>query len=82
MTDNRPTHHLNVVTESTSRDGKTKARYHEIAPLWTTEKGNLSGEIPAGVTITGRLLITTAKKTAEPDTEIDGHGPEAVLSDT
>ena len=65
MSYNRPTHHLNLVTEYETKDGQIKSRYHEIAPLWTTERGNLTGEIPQGVTITGRLLITTAKRTAD-----------------
>lgn len=61
----RPSHHLNLVTEHPTKEGESKRRFHEIAPLWTTENGNLSGEIPAGMAITGRLLITTAKVTTE-----------------
>lgn len=60
--DNRPTHHLSLVTERQTKDSKPRAIYTEIAPLWPTEKGNLSGEIPAGVMITGRILITTAER--------------------
>ena len=58
---NRPTHHLSLVTEHATKDGEVKRRFHEIAPLWRTEKGNISGQIPDGMTLSGRILITTAK---------------------
>lgn len=53
----RPTHVLNVVT------GEGQAsRFTEIAGLWPTRDGNgFTGEIPAGITITGRLVILKRK---------------------
>ena len=56
----KPTHFLNIVTG----DGDT-ARFTTIAALWPTRSGGYSGEIPAGVTITGRVVITEAKAKAD-----------------
>jgi hypothetical protein len=53
---NKPTHHLTLVTGEGD-----KAVFTRISPLWATDKGNLTGTIPAGVTITGRVVIVAAK---------------------
>lgn len=54
---NKPTHYLNVVTG----DGDN-AEFTRICALWTTKSGNgFTGTIPAGVSITGRLVIQPAK---------------------
>jgi hypothetical protein len=53
MTSERPTHILNVV----SGEGKS-ARFTEVAALWPTRDGNgFTGDIPACMTITGRIVI-------------------------
>ncbi len=59
----RPSHRLVLVSErSFFRNNKpeTKTTYSEICALWPTEKGNLSGEIPAGMALTGRIIIAAA----------------------
>ena len=76
MSENRPTHHLYLVTEKTNKEGKTRAFFHEIAPLWTSEKGNLSGEIPEGMTLSGRIVVMAASRKAEAEENND-----AALSD-
>ena len=53
----KPTHFLNLVTG----EGDA-ARFTIVAPLWPTKSGGFSGEIPAGLTVTGRLVITKAKE--------------------
>ncbi len=57
MSDNKPTHYLNQV----SGEGKL-AQFTRVAALWPTKSGGFSGEIPAGVTITGRIVILSAEK--------------------
>lgn len=56
----KPTHFLNIVTG----DGDN-ARFTSIAALWPTRSGGYSGDIPAGVSITGRIVITEAKAKAD-----------------
>lgn len=58
----KPTHFLNVV----SGEGKT-AVFTRVAALWPTQNNGYSGEIPASVSITGRVVILAAKAAAEPD---------------
>jgi hypothetical protein len=58
MTNERPTHILNVV----SGEGKS-ARFTEVAALWPTKDGNgFTGDIPSGLTITGRIVILKRKE--------------------
>jgi len=59
---NKPSHYLNVVTGE-----ETNAQFTRIAPLWATSKGGYSGTIPAGVSISGRIVITAAKAAADTD---------------
>lgn len=51
MTTKRPTHRLVAI----SGEGQS-ARFTEIAVLWPAKSG-FTGEIPAGVSITGRFGI-------------------------
>lgn len=53
-----PTHNL----VSVHGEGE-KARYTQIAALWPTKRGDggLTGEIPQGITITGRVLVQPVK---------------------
>lgn len=48
----KPTHHLMTVTG----EGE-KGQFTRIAALWPTKGGGYSGEIPAGISITGRIVI-------------------------
>lgn len=76
---NRPTHRLVLVSErQIIRDHKptTRTTYSEICGLWPTEKGNLSGEIPSGMSLTGRVIITPADKAPE-----QGEPSDSYLSD-
>jgi hypothetical protein len=55
---NKPTHDLTVI----SGEGKT-AQFVRVAPLWPTKDGTgFTGEIPQGVTITGRVGILVRKE--------------------
>ena len=48
---NKPTHDLTVI----SGEGKA-AQFTRVAAVWPTKEGNgFTGEIPAGITITGRF---------------------------
>lgn len=53
---NKPTHYLNQVTG----EGRS-AVFTRVAGLWETQSGGLSGSIPEGITIAGRVVITVAK---------------------
>lgn len=57
---NKPSHYLNVVTGEDEN-----AQFTRITPLWATSKGGYAGNIPAGVSITGRIVITAAKSRDE-----------------
>lgn len=55
---NKPTHYLTSI----SGEGD-KARFTRIAPLWETKSGaGWTGEIPAGLTISGRVGIFSIEK--------------------
>lgn len=55
---NKPTHDLTLI----SGEGKT-AQFVRIAAVWPTKDGTgYTGEIPAGVTITGRFGIFPRKE--------------------
>ena len=54
---NKPTHDLCIV----SGEGKT-AIWTRVAALWPTQTGDgFSGEIPAGVMVSGRVVIQKRK---------------------
>ena len=54
---NKPTHDLTLI----SGEGKT-AQFGRIAAVWPTKDGQgFTGEIPAGVTITGRFGLFPRK---------------------
>lgn len=54
---NKPTHDLTLI----SGEGKT-AQFTRIAAVWPTKDGaGFMGEIPAGVTITGRFGLFPRK---------------------
>lgn len=54
---NKPTHDLTVI----SGEGKS-ANFVRVAALWATKDGTgFTGEIPAGVSITGRIAILARK---------------------
>ena len=64
MSNERPTHFLNIV----HGEGKT-ARFTQVAALWPTRDGDgFTGEIPAGILCTGRVVIL-ARKEREPGAE-------------
>jgi hypothetical protein len=53
----KPTHDLTVI----SGEGKS-ATFTRIAPLWPTKDGSgFTGEIPEGITITGRFAVLARK---------------------
>jgi hypothetical protein len=57
MSNNRPTHYLKAI----SGEGKS-SHFTTIASLWPTKDGTgFTGEIPANVTVTGRIAILAAK---------------------
>ena len=64
----KPTHDLVAI----SGDGRT-ATFTRVAALWPKKDGGsgFTGEIPAGVTITGRIAILARKDQAEGDSESD-----------
>lgn len=53
---NRPTHDLCAV----NGEGD-EAEFTRVAPLWPTKTGGFAGSIPAGISITGRIVITKRK---------------------
>ncbi len=54
---NKPTHDLTQI----AGEGKN-AQFTRVAALWPTKDGaGFTGEIPAGVTITGRIAILARK---------------------
>lgn len=73
MAENKPSHRLLLVSDRLDRYGKSKTQFTEICGLWTNEKGTISGNIPAGMMLSGRLAIVSA----------DSETPEEpALSDT
>ncbi|WP_142640229.1 hypothetical protein [Sphingomonas sp. IC081] len=53
----KPTHDLTLI----SGEGKS-AQFTRVAALWPTKDGTgFTGEIPAGVTITGRVAVLARK---------------------
>lgn len=61
----KPTHDLTVI----SGEGRN-ATFTRVAALWPTKDGTgFTGEVPAGVSITGRVAILARK-------EQDGDEPE------
>jgi hypothetical protein len=53
----KPTHDLTAI----SGEGKS-ANFVRIAPLWPTKDGSgFTGEIPEGITITGRFAVLARK---------------------
>lgn len=78
MADNKPTHRLLLATERETRSGgttTTKTVYHELCALWPTKSGGMSGELPKGLSVSGRLVIVPADR-AEGDA-----GDDSGLSD-
>ena len=60
---NKPTHDLTLI----SGEGRN-AQFIRVAPLWVTKDGTgFTGEIPQGMTITGRIgvLVRREKDPAE-----------------
>ena len=58
MANNKPTHDLTLI----SGEGKT-AQFVRVAAVWPTKDGSgFTGEIPAGLTITGRFAILVRKE--------------------
>ena len=53
---NKPTHDLCIV----SGEGKT-AVWTRVAALWPTKDEGFSGEIPQGVSVSGRVVIQKRK---------------------
>ncbi len=52
----KPTHDLCIV----SGEGKS-AIWTRVAALWPTKDGGFSGEIPSGVSVSGRVVIQKRK---------------------
>ncbi len=58
---NKPTHDLTQI----SGEGKT-AQFTRIAAVWPTKDGvGFTGEIPAGIMITGRFAVLLRKEKGE-----------------
>lgn len=81
MADNKPTHRLILVSERPAAYGKTKTEFTEICGLWTNDKGSISGTIPAGLTLSGRIAIVPADRDTRQTDEQDAPDAEAALSD-
>ena len=64
---NKPTHDLTLITGE-----GPKAQFTRIAAVWPTkEGGGFTGEIPAGITVSGRFAILVRKDRAEGDQQDD-----------
>ena len=62
---NKPTHYL----KSISGEGD-KARFTTLAPLWETKSGEgWTGEIPAGLAVSGRIGVFPIKREDEAESE-------------
>lgn len=61
---NKPTHDLTMITG----EGKS-AVFTRVAPVWPTKDGTgFTGEIPDGITVTGRFAVLLRKeKDEQPD---------------
>jgi hypothetical protein len=58
---NKPTHDLTTI----AGEGKS-AQFTRIAAVWPTKDGQgFTGEIPAGITVTGRFAILPRKEKDE-----------------
>jgi len=58
---NKPTHDLTII----SGEGKA-AQFTRVAALWATKDGTgFTGEIPAGVMVSGRVAILARKEKGE-----------------
>ena len=75
MADNKPTHRLLLATERETRSNgttTTKTVYHELCALWPTKSGGMSGELPKGLSVSGRLVIVRGDA-AEDDSALSDH---------
>lgn len=57
---NKPTHELIMVADAKTEGGK--ARFTRVAALWPSKADTgLTGDIPEGITVTGRFIILPIK---------------------
>jgi hypothetical protein len=60
----KPTHELIMVADAKKEGGK--ARFTRVAALWPSKSDNgLTGEIPEGISVTGRFVILPLKAGAD-----------------
>lgn len=75
----RPSHRACFIEEYTSRDWEKKAKFHEICAIRESDKWNLVITIPAGMTLSGKIIVMPmVEKTNE---WLDNHAfPETPFS--
>ena len=79
MADNKPSHRLLLVSERLDRYGKPKPEFTSIGGMWTNEKGNISGTIPAGMFLIGRIVLVPV---SDDEDGAETNAPDFALSET
>ena len=73
---NKPTHTASLIYDDKDKDGKLVTRFHEICPIRETDKGSLFINIPKGMLLSWKVVITKnkdkpAQETLDENTEGD-----------
>lgn len=58
---NKPTHKASLMREEKDKDGKLVTKFHEICAIWENDKGNMFINIPKGMSLQGKMIITPVK---------------------
>lgn len=59
---NKPTHTASLMYEEKDKDSKTVTRFHEICQIRENEKGNMFINIPKGMLLSWKVIITKNKE--------------------
>lgn len=68
---NKPTHTASLMYDEKDKDGKLVTRFHEICPIRENDKGNMFINIPKGMLLSWKVIITPKKEKAAEQETID-----------
>lgn len=63
----KPTHKASLMYDATDKEWNFIKKFHEICPIWETEKGTLFIDVPTGMSISWTIVVTKNKDKEDED---------------
>ena len=77
----KPTHSASMMYDEKDQNGEMKTRFHEICPIWENDNGSMFINIPKGMLISGKIIISRKKESTNNGSDEAAWVPDIPVDD-